>query len=419
MPSFLLISYVFPPVGGAGVQRALKLVKYIGRHGWRPVVCTPRRAVAPVSDESYLADLPPEAVVRRLPNLEPGGGGHGQGAGGGGRGLGGLGARLLFPDRYVLWLPAAVYGAARAARRHRARAVVVTAPPFSSFVLGRAVAAAAGLPLVLDFRDDWSGFFSQGWAAHGGGRLWRRLVLSLERRLVRSAARVVATTPDIAHRLRRLHGGPAEKFAWIPNGYDPADVPFAGPPPPPPEDGRLHLLYAGTVFQSHPLDDLWAGLGRLSPEMRRRAALTVVGRAVAGQVVDPGLEGLAVRVLPYEPHDRVLERMARSHALVMTLAGLPGLERMVPAKLFEHLAVRRPTLAIVPPGPAAALVREAEAGRVVAPGDGAGAAAVLAEWLQRPPAPLGPPPPQYDRARLAGLWARLLEEAAGRAGPGC
>jgi hypothetical protein len=92
---------------------------------------------------------------------------------------------------------------------------------------------------------------------------------------------------------------------------------------------------------------------------------------------------------------------------------------MVPAKLFEHLAVRRPTLAIVPPGPAAALVREAEAGRVVAPGDGAGAAAVLAEWLQRPPAPLGPPPPQYDRARLAGLWARLLEEAAGRAGPGC
>jgi glycosyltransferase involved in cell wall biosynthesis len=403
-------------VGGAGVQRALKLVKYVGEHGWRPVVCTPRRAVAPVSDASYLADVPARTVVRRLPNLEPAVKGWptgGQAGGGGGsRAVGGLAAKLLFPDRYAPWLPAAVYGAAEAARRHRARAVVVTAPPFSSLLLGRAVAAACRLPLVLDFRDDWSGFFSQGWSARGGGRLWRRLVVSLERRLVRAAERVVATTPDIARRLRRLHGGPAAKYVWIPNGYDPADVPFSGAPPPPPADGRLHLTYAGTVFQSHPLDDLWAGLDLLSPAQRRRVALTVVGRAVAGQVVDPRLEGLEVAALPYEPHSRVLARMARSHALVMTLAGLPGLERMVPAKLFEHLAVRRPTLAIAPPGLAAAIVEQAGAGRVAPPGDAAGVAAILSQWLERPPAPLGPPPPQYDRRGLAGLWARLLDEAA-------
>ena len=32
----LIVSYAFPPVGGAGVQRVLKLVKYLPAHGIEP-----------------------------------------------------------------------------------------------------------------------------------------------------------------------------------------------------------------------------------------------------------------------------------------------------------------------------------------------------------------------------------------------
>ncbi|MFZ5585546.1 MAG: glycosyltransferase [Thermodesulfobacteriota bacterium] len=420
MRSLLFISYVFPPSGGAGVQRAVKFVKYLPAQGWRPVVVTPARPSVPLRDPGLLGELPPEVVVRRLVSLEPDApeGASTSGRAGGLSALGRLKALaggLLFPDRHVLWLPTALPGALAAARRHQAQAVLVTAPPFSAFLLGWAVSRLAGLPLVLDFRDDWSGFFSKGFAAQGGGRLWRALVRAAEGLCVGAAARVIGNTPEMTARLRRVHGGPAEKYVWIPNGYDPADFAFLrhAPAPPPAGDGRLRLLYTGTVFGSHPLDDLWAGFARLTPAERRRFVVTVVGRVVPGQVVDPGLEGLTVNLLPYEPHQAVVRRMAQADVLLLTLAGLPGLDAMVPAKLFEYLAVGRPVLAIAPFGAAAKIVEATGAGAVVAPGDPAALAARLRAWLADPPRPLGPPPRAFDRRLHTALLARALDQAAG------
>lgn len=163
-----------------------------------------------------------------------------------------------------------------------------------------------------------------------------------------------------------------------PNGYDLHDFaalndsrPAASPQP-----GRpLKLLYTGTVFQSHPLDDLWAAFALLSPDQRRGFEVEIVGRVVPGQVVDPGLE------------------------------------LMVPAKLFEYLAVRRPVLGILPRGAASKIVEAAEAGAVVQPGQAQELAAVLARWLKEPPIPSEAPPRAFDRRALAGMLARTLDEA--------
>jgi glycosyltransferase involved in cell wall biosynthesis len=415
MRRFMLISYVFPPAGGAGVQRALKLVKYIMPHGWQPVVVTPRQSSVPVHDDSYARDLSDGIIIERLPSLEPSAMGSEvktSAAAGAFSRLSRLGMELLFPDRHVIWLASALPGALATARRHEVEAVVVTGPPFSSFILGRAVAGLSGLPLVLDFRDDWSGFFSKGFTSHGGGALWKQAVLSLEQKLVRAASRVVATTPALCRRLHSLHGGIDSKYVWIPNGYDPEDFAFIEryPPPPRQSDGRLHLLYAGTVFQSHPLHDLWAGAALLDTQERRRLSVEIMGRAVPGQTLDPGLPGLVVTALPYLPHEQALQRMALADVLVMTLADIPGLERMVPAKLYEHLALRRPTLAISPPGAATAIIEACSAGNWFSPGDADGVANQLREWLKKPPAALGAPPKLFDRRELAGRWALLLDE---------
>lgn len=415
MKRLILVSYIFPPAGGAGVQRAVKFVKYLGEFGWQPVVFTPDRPSVPVLDPSLARDLPPGLEVRRLPSLEPPApaglstSGQAQGM----SALARLKARvsgLLFPDRHVLWLPTALYGALAAARQARAQAVMVTGPPFSAFILGWAVAQAGGLPLVLDFRDDWSGFFSKGYAAQGGGRLWQALVRGLEGFLVDRARLVIGNTPEMTEALRHRHRGSEDKYLWIPNGYDPQD--FAGPEPgaPPGPQGRLRLLYTGTVFESHPLDDLWAAMALLSPRQRRGFLVEIVGRVVPGQVVEPGLEGLEVRVLPYEPHHAVTRRMAAADVLVLTLAGLPGLGAMVPAKLFEYLAVSRPVLGVLPQGAASKIVLATGAGQVVEPGRPQELAQVLAGWLTEPPRPSGPPPLAFDRRFLAGRLARALDK---------
>ena len=420
MKKLIIVSYIFPPAGGAGVQRVLKYVKYLPVYDWQPVVFTPAKSSVPVLDESHFRDFPPELIVERLTSLEPsaapGGGG------GGGAASGGIAWRLksalnglAFPDRHVAWLPTALPLALARARAHRAEAVLVSAPPFSSFLLGEALSRMLGLPLVLDFRDEWSGFFSKGFSAHGGGGFWRAMVRRNEARLVGRASAVIGTTDGMTRRLERLYGhGEAGKFVWIPNGYDPADFSFMEQDPPVVQSAphRLHMLYAGTVFESHPLEPLWRGLELLLAEERSRLDIDIVGRVVGDQRADPGLEGLSVNVLPYEPHREIVHRMASAQSLVLSMAALPGLERMVSAKLYEYMAVKRPVLCLSPPGASAQIVEAAESGVVVHPGDSEGIARAVRAWLQTPPAGLERPPVFFSRKRLTRELAILLDRVA-------
>ena len=54
----LVVAYAFPPVGGAGVQRVAKLVKYLPLYGVTPSVLTVKNPSVPVRDDSLGRDLP-------------------------------------------------------------------------------------------------------------------------------------------------------------------------------------------------------------------------------------------------------------------------------------------------------------------------------------------------------------------------
>src|SRR5690554_3633079 len=67
----LIIAYLFPPIGGGGVQRALKMAKYLGEFGWEVHVLT----VDPIHhvslDHSLLDQLPKEVHIHRSKELSP------------------------------------------------------------------------------------------------------------------------------------------------------------------------------------------------------------------------------------------------------------------------------------------------------------------------------------------------------------
>src|SRR5262249_18776022 len=67
----LFIAYLYPPVGGAGVQRAAKFVKYLPQFGWLPTVLTVSNPSVPLFDESLAGDVAGETAVRRARTWEP------------------------------------------------------------------------------------------------------------------------------------------------------------------------------------------------------------------------------------------------------------------------------------------------------------------------------------------------------------
>src|SRR3954447_4054037 len=156
MKRVLVIAYFFPPLGGAGVQRTLKHVKYLPEFGWEPVVLTTSSRSYPALDPSLEAEIGAGVPVIRagaIPVL------------GRARVLGGealrrlrlqsAGAALTFPDEYAEWVPGAIRAGVRAAREHDVEAIYVSSPPFSAVVAALEIRRRTGLPLVTDFRDEW------------------------------------------------------------------------------------------------------------------------------------------------------------------------------------------------------------------------------------------------------------------------
>ena len=54
MKKVLIITYYWPPSGGAGVQRWLKFVKYLPNLGWEPIIYTVEKGEYPVLDYSLI-----------------------------------------------------------------------------------------------------------------------------------------------------------------------------------------------------------------------------------------------------------------------------------------------------------------------------------------------------------------------------
>ncbi|MDQ1332705.1 MAG: hypothetical protein QG576_740, partial [Bacteroidota bacterium] len=65
MNKVLILTYYWPPSGGAGVQRWLKFARYLPSSGWQPIVITvsPAFATYPVTDDTLAREVPPEVEV--------------------------------------------------------------------------------------------------------------------------------------------------------------------------------------------------------------------------------------------------------------------------------------------------------------------------------------------------------------------
>ena len=69
MEKVLVITYYWPPSGGAGVQRWLKFCKYLPEFGIEPLVLTVRQedAAYPVIDDTFTKDIATDLKVYKTP----------------------------------------------------------------------------------------------------------------------------------------------------------------------------------------------------------------------------------------------------------------------------------------------------------------------------------------------------------------
>ena len=416
----VIVSYAFPPVGGAGVQRMLKLAKYLPSAGVTPTILSVDNASVPLRDETLSSDIPAAVEVIRARTLEPGYAAKQRAwsAAADGRrsarsAVIGIAKRLLVPDPQVLWLPAASRALARRLRAAHDDVVLVSGPPFSQFALAP-IARHFGAAVVLDYRDEWTTLSGGIYEMAGASR---SASAALESLLLRSQDAI--TTATAAFRdglLARFSFLSPERVVAIENGYDPADFPQELPTPP---DDRLVVTYVGTVFRLTRAAGLLAAVRQVHarhPELAARLEVRFVGRIVDTEA--PFFDGVpGVVRTGYVDHSEAVMEQARCHLALCLLADVPGAERIYPAKIFETMALRKPCLALCPTGALAKLVKAHRVGDVIHPDDVSAIARFLVErlvahengTLQTESAPIDVE--RFDRRRQARAFAEVMDLA--------
>jgi len=376
----LLVSFYFPPAGGGGVQRPLKLATHLPATGIETHVLAPDDPKWIHPDDEL--PVPTKAWVHRARYLGPKGRKPAEEL----HGLEGLdrvarqaalmSRRFLVPDENVSWNLTAVPAAIRLIREHEIDVVVTTSPPPSVHLIGAAAKAVTGVRWVADLRDSIAAHPHRH-ADNPAALLKEKGREAVARTVARRADAIVAVSDPIADEVRAL--APAGPVVTIANGCDFED--FEGLEYRPAE--RFRITHTGSFF------------GRRSPRpfltALRDSGLDIVARFVgdfraADREWADGLGlGDRLELHPHTSRRRALELQRDSEALLLLIPDSEGRGRAVlSGKVFEYLAAERPILAAVPPdGEAARLLRRTGVGILVGPEDAAGMRTALEGLVAR------------------------------------
>jgi glycosyltransferase involved in cell wall biosynthesis len=281
---------------------------------------------------------------------------------------------VLFPDRYVGWIPFATRAGLSLARKHPVEIVYSTfSDAMTSHLIGSILRSRLGVPWIASFHDPWTEnlFNDIPTAVHA------RLADVIEAHVMHSADHIVVTTePHRQMVLRKYASLGGDRVSVLSSGYHEED--FRKPAPA--LSSKFTLTHFGHFHNSRspgPLAQAMAACCREDPSFPSQVRVVLLGgfdaeawwalRAIASRET-------AVNEV-FEIRGKVstedgLEMLRASHVLVLVGDNTSAGRNLLPSKIFDYLPTGRPVLALVPAGsPAAQLIRSASAGIVVPPDD--------------------------------------------------
>jgi len=355
----LIICYYWPPAGGPGVQRWLKFVKYLRDFNVEPVVYAPENPHYPLQDSSLENEIPKGIEIIKKPILEP-------------YGLAKLFSKestrqissgiiksntkqsflqklmlfvrgnLFVPDARKWWVKPSVNYLSSYLKKNPVDIIITTGPPHSLHLIGLGLKKQTNLPWLADFRDPWTTIGYQkklkltNWAI--------KKHANLEFEVLTKADHILVTSPTTQSDFEKTTSTP---IRCITNGFDDEDMPKTR------LDTAFTLAHIGSLLEDRNPKILWDVLQELVtelPEFSKDLKIELTGR-VGASVIDSIKErdlGDNLSLPGYIGHSEALQKQHSAQLLLLIEIDSQETEAIIPGKLFEYLAARRPILAIGP-----------------------------------------------------------------------
>jgi glycosyltransferase involved in cell wall biosynthesis len=355
----LVITYYWPPAGGPGVQRWLKFVKYLPDFRIEPIVYCPENPNYPITDPSLSEDINSDLTVLKTPISEPYKWAQlfsksktanlSKGLISNTKKQSVLEKLLLFvrgnffiPDARVSWVRPSVSFLSDYITAHQIDTIITTGPPHSLHLIGLQLKQKHALKWVADFRDPWSqiGYHKKLKLSSFAQKKHKKL----EAAVLQTADQLVVTSLKTKTLFLELTTTPV---LVLTNGFDfevTTDSTL---------DSKFTLSHIGSLHEGRNPSVLWRVLSELIAESEAFATafqLNLIGN-ISEEVMDAlkrfGLQNHICN-RGYVPHNTLLEYQKKTQLLLLIEEDSKETEYIIPGKLFEYMASKRPIIAIGP-----------------------------------------------------------------------
>ncbi len=359
MKKVLIITYYWPPAGGPGVQRWLKFVKYLKDFDIEPIVYVPVNPDYPLIDNSLIDEVPKNITILRKKIFEP-------------YFLARIFSRkqtttissgiinednkqsflqkiLLFirgnffiPDARKFWIKPSVKFLSDYLQKNNIDTIITTGPPHSVHLIGLRLKQKFQHKWIADFRDPWTGIgYHRKLKLTESSEEKHRI---LEHKVLMEATHIITTSFTTKADFEDLTSTPV---TVITNGYDIPEQQQAT------MDEKFTISHIGSLLSGRNPKNLWKVLSELIQENNSFAEdfqLKLVGtvsQEVLNSINEAGVEKNLV-ISGYVTHKEAIKIQRSSQVLLLIEIDSFDTRGIIPGKIFEYLAAKRPILAVGP-----------------------------------------------------------------------
>jgi glycosyltransferase involved in cell wall biosynthesis len=358
MKKILIITYYWPPSGGGGVQRWMKLTKYLSDFNIEPIVLTvePEYASYPHIDEqlskevrgiktyrsksfeilkfygqlfgkkniphSAFANVNKKSLLQTISRFVRG--------------------NFFIPDPRKGWNSYAIKEAKKIILEHHIDTIITSSPPHSTQLIGLQLKKEMKINWIADLRDPWTDIFYYKDLLHVPSQAKKDRNFELE--VLRKSDRIITVSDSIKTLFYQKLGGQKDKIHVIPNGYDPADFMSNDPV----KNTAFTFGYIGSLTEEYSPSILFEALNKLRSTFDFR--LKFVGNVspeVKRIIEENNLSELCTYIDRVQ-HDIAVKEMQQSDALLLFIPNVRNNEGILTGKIFEYIACRKPIIGIGP-----------------------------------------------------------------------